>query len=292
MLYLDELQGDYEAVEQIAIKAYRHFCSLPYEHKVAKELFIFKLIYAQFYLNSLKKSFMYLDQALQISRHGHSNWFICLELKLRALLISRTYHQARETYLQMIDHRNFDHQPLHHRIRWVLLGSYVQFLRLVGLVQSEKPTTHFIHKHFKFLDKHRDQLGDMKVPYIISQLLFSICRRDYDSMEQRIYALKAFCHTYLKKSTPNYRSSCFIKMLLLVPQNNFHPKVVERRLGLYLRRLEEEAHKIDPDRIVEVIPYEKLWSIILDQLSAPKRARKSEFSLDDWTMGKRELHQT
>ena len=290
MVYYAELNKDYQTVEKISVEAYHYFCSLTYEHKLAKEVFIHKVVYAQLWLSKVNESFKSLNLAIKESRLGHANWFLFLELKLRALLIPGKYDQAHQTYQSMIDHRNFDHQPLHHRIRWVLLGSYVQFLRVVGLASGEKPTAHFINKHFKFLDEHRNQLGDMKVPYIISQLLFSICRRDYDGMEQRIYALKTFCHTYLKKSTPNYRSSCFIKMLLLVPQNNFHPKVVERRVGLYLRRLEEESHKIDPARIVEVIPYEKLWSIILDHLSAPKRARKSDFNLDDWTMGKRELH--
>ena len=288
MLNHDELQNNYQAVEQIAQDAYEHFCSLQFEHKVAKEVFIHKLIYSRFQLNKADSSFEYLEKAIQLARKGHTNWFITLEFKIRALLSSVRYNEAQETYQSMITHRNFDHQPLHHRIRWKLIGSYVQFLRQIELISGEQPTTQFVNKHYKFLNKHRNELGEMKVPYIISQLLNGIYKRDYDEMEARIYALKSFCGTYLKKSTPNYRSSCFIKMLLLVPQCNFNSKLVERRASLYAKRLREESFKIDPSRIVEVIPYEKLWSIILTHLSTPKRARTSEYTFKDWDMGKKE----
>ncbi len=287
LLYHEELQNNYKAVEQITKEAYHHFCSLPYEHKVAKEAFIHKLIFSQFQLNKVNDSFTYLDQAIALSRKGHANWFISIELKLRALLSCNRYKEVQIVYQDMATQRNFVHQPLNHRIRWTLIGTYVQFLRKIELVAGEQPTTQFVNKHFLFLKENRNQLGEMKVPYIISQLLLSIYMRNYDEMEARIYALKSFCSTYLKKSTPNYRSSCFIKMLLLVPQCNFNSKVVERRASLYVRRLKEESFKIDPARIVEIIPYEELWSIILTHLSTPRRARKSEFNSKDWDIGKK-----
>ena len=291
IIFTHELRKDYYSVEKIALRAYDHFCSLPYNHKIAKEIFTGKAIYAQLQLNDLQASFRSIDLATELTRKGTPNWFITLELKVRASLIAGKYDQAQTTYQTMIDHRNFEHQPLNKRIRWILIGSYLQFLRVIDLASGRKPTTQFINKHFNFLSKHQNhaELKELKVPYIIAQLLFSIYDRDYDSMESRIYSLKDFCNTYLKKSTPNYRSSCFIKMLLLVPLNNFHPKVVERRVGHYLKKLKVEAFIIDHSRIVEIIPYEKLWTIILDYLERPKRQRKSEYAVEDWSLGKRKL---
>ncbi len=289
VIFTHELKKDYSSSEKIALKAYEHFCSLPYEHKAAKQIFIHKVIYAQLQLDNLLTSCKSIDLAIKLTRIGTPNWFITQELKLRVSLRFGDYAKANEAYQTMIKQRNFEHQAVNKRVRWVLIVSYLQFLRLVGHVPGEKPTTQFINKHFKFLNKPRNELKDLKVPYIIAQLLFSIYHRNYDAMESRIYALKDFCNTYLKKSTPNYRSSCFIKMLLLVPQNNFHPKVVERRVGHYLKKLEAEAFIINHSRIVEIIPYEKLWTIILDYLERPKRQRKSEYEAEDWSLGKRKL---
>lgn len=286
-LYCLELKNDLASFEKVAQEAFNHFCNLPYEYSTGKIAFLHQLIDVKLKLNKITDALKYIDIANEISKKGGSNWFIYIHLKLRAQLSIGAYAEASDTYNSMIEHRNFDHQPITHKNRWILLGTYIQFLRGIDLIPGEKPSTQFINKHLKYLQNHHDELGDLKVLHIIVELLFDVYNRDYDSIESKIYALKGYCNTYLKKSSPNYRSSCFIKMLLLVPQNNFHPKIIERRVDIHLKRLKEQAPNINLDRIDEIIPYEKLWSIIIIHLEAPKRARKSGYNQEDWSMGKR-----
>lgn len=288
-IYLHELKNAFSKAEKVALEAYNFFCSKHYDHKFAKQQFLLHVIYSQLQLGRIKDSINYQELAIELARDGEPNWFLALELKTLSLLSCQNYKEARHTHAAIIDNHFFIHQPLNKRIRWTLMGLYVQFLRRIDLIKNENPSTQSINHDFKFLDENKSELKDLEIPYIIAQLLFNICDREYDAIESKIYSLKNYCNTYLKKGSPNFRSNCFIKMLLQVPLNNFHPRAVERIAMPYQRKLEAEAFKIDHERVVEIIPYEKLWAIILNHLEVPRRQRTSEYSVSDWSLGKRGL---
>ncbi len=286
-VYLNELYGDYEEVKEIALEAYDLFCAKEYEHIYAKRIFLIHTIYAQLRLNCRKVSFNYINDAIDLCRKGDVHWFNAMEFKVRASISSDKYTQAHQCCQAMVDHRNFERQPLHNKIRWMLLGTYLQFLRKIDLTPGGKQTGQFINKHFKFLQENESQLKEMEVPFIISKLLFSIYDRDYVAMEEKIYSLKNFCNVYLKKDTPNYRSHCFTKMLLIIPQYHFNPKMVERRVGHFKRKMRGASFEIDNARIVEIIAYEELWAMIMKYLEKPKRKRRSDYTFDDWTISRK-----
>ncbi|MEE9374338.1 MAG: hypothetical protein V3V00_14885 [Saprospiraceae bacterium] len=289
VIYLFQLKKDYQKAKDVSLEAYDHFCHKRYEHISAKRFFLLQIITSELQLDSRNVSFEYIESTIELSRKGDVHWFDAHELKIRASLSSGNYDVAAKSYNLISGHHNYNHQPLRNRIRWTLLGVYVQFLIVINLTSTEKPSTQYVNKHFKFLAENKKGLKEMKVPFIIAELLFSIYHKDYDAIETRIYRLKGFCNVYLKKATPNYRSSCFIKMILTLPINNFSPEVVQRRVGHYSRKLEKESFVIDHSRIVEILPYEELWSIILKYLEKPKRVRRSEYDINHWKLGNRDL---
>ena len=170
IIYTSELKGDYEKAKDTAVEAYNHFCLKHYEHVSAKRFFLNQIIYAQLQLDCRNVSFEYVESTIELCRKGDVHWFDAHELKLRASLSSGKYDQAQESYSLMAAHHNFVHQPLQNRIRWTLFGIYVQFLSVTNLTSGKKPTTQYINKHFKFLEENRNNLKDMKVPYIIADL--------------------------------------------------------------------------------------------------------------------------
>ncbi len=288
-LYCLELRNDLNSFENVACKAYQHFCNLPYEYHTGKIAFLHNLIDVNLRLNRFSESIRYIDIANDVIKKGESNWFIYMLLKLKTQLHIETFLEANETYTEMIDHRNFDHQPNIFKVQSVLLGSYIQFLNVVDNKKGRKPSTQFINKHLKFLEKHQNDLEDLIVPILLSSLLFSIHNRDFDRIESNIQELKKYTKVYLKSSSPNYRSHCFIRMLLIIPLYNYNLNAIHRHVESYLKKLEEKPPSFNKEIVYEVIPYEKLWSIILDHLRPPKRIRKSNYDSADWVMGKR-LH--
>ncbi len=107
----------------------------------------------------------------------------------------------------------------------------------------------------------------MRIPLIIVQLLYNIYDKNYYAIENRIFVLKDYCSRNLMRKSENFRSNCFIKMLLLMPTNSFNPIAAKRKTNNLLRRLSEVPCELSnqPSK-VGVIPYEDLWAIILKYL--------------------------
>jgi len=88
----------------------------------------------------------------------------------------------------------------------------------------------------------------------------------YDETIDRIEAVEKYTSRYLKKDD-NFRSNCFIKMLLQVAVAGFHRAAVLRHSEKYVKMLKSvpldfanQAHDI------ELIPYEALWEMAVNSL--------------------------
>jgi hypothetical protein len=98
-------------------------------------------------------------------------------------------------------------------------------------------------------------------------MAFLVLQHKYDLATDRIDALNKYCDRYLKTNSPNFRSNCFIKMLLQIPKSSFHRAGTERRAKPYLKRMQEiainfsnQAHEL------EILPFEDFWKLILSTL--------------------------
>lgn len=283
-MYCLELNNDLVSFEKVAYEGYQHFCELSYEYHTGKISFLHNLIDVNLKLNRIDETIKYIDLANDVIKKGVSNWFIYLQLKLKALLYIGEFTQAHETYAEMTDHRNFDHEPPKHKMRFVLLGAYVLFLNKIDQIDAKKPSTQLINKHLKYINLHQEEMEDLKVPSLLIGLLFNIFNNDFDSLESKIFELKEFTSIYLRTSSPNYRSSCFIKMLLLIPLYNYNLKAIQRHSEPLLKKLSEKPPTVNQDSVHEVIPYEKLWNLMLGQLEPPKRKRNSVYAQSDWIL--------
>ncbi len=267
--------GDYKNALGYAESAYEYFKSLSFAHTYAESGQLMKMAKCHLYLGDLEKAKNILAIAVDGYREGSLNWFICSHDQVLISIHLKEYSKAYASYITLKGHRNFKSLPEESRTSYLLVGAYLEFLLRVGMIESaivpqKFPIRRFINQMSFFeTDKER-----MKIPIIVAQLLFNIYDRDYDGMEQKIYVLKDFCSRNLVRKSPNFRSNCFIKMLLEVPINNFNAIAVERKTKKYLEKMQSISYNIAaPLDGVEVIPYEDLWAIILSHLEAPKRKR-------------------
>jgi len=158
---------------------------------------------------------------------------------------------------------------------WKIREAYVHFLIEAGKIKlTEKDMEHYkSFKLAKFLNDvpmfSKDKRGK-NISILVVQMLFFIVRGKYDEAIDRIDSLKQYTYRYLRNDD-TFRSNCFIKMLINIPQANFHPVGINLRskdLEKKLRNHEFIFHGINKE--VEVIPFHDLWSIIIDVLDHKK----------------------
>ena len=103
----------------------------------------------------------------------------------------------------------------------------------------------------------------MNINILILQIIFLVMNKKYSTIIDRIDALKRYTTRYLKKND-TFRSNCFIKMLVLLPEAHFHPIRMEARTKELFKKLQTVPPDVTGD--VEVVPYETLWECVLELL--------------------------
>ena len=87
-----------------------------------------------------------------------------------------------------------------------------------------------------------------------------------DEAIDRINAIEQYCARHLRRSN-NFRSNCFIRMLLQIPAGNFNRIAEQRRAEKYLAKLNSGEMEFATQSFeIEVFPYETLWEMTLDNL--------------------------
>jgi hypothetical protein len=150
---------------------------------------------------------------------------------------------------------------------WRIYEAYTQFLVKTGDVTADGDTKKY--KAARFLNEvpkfSKDKRG-ANVPILFARILHAIADGKQDHLVDSTEALAKYTSRYLRDDN-QLRSNCFINMLMQVPEGNMHPEAVARKAQKFVDRLKETSVQIaDQPFELEIIPYEKLWEIVLSLL--------------------------
>lgn len=94
-----------------------------------------------------------------------------------------------------------------------------------------------------------------------------ITQKKYDEAIDRIDAIKKYTSRYILKGE-NFRSHCFLNMLVIIPACSFHKAGVIRKTKKWYEKLKSTPLEIaNQPNEVEIIPYEDIWEYMLEQLT-------------------------
>ncbi|MBK8557082.1 MAG: hypothetical protein IPL65_15510 [Lewinellaceae bacterium] len=262
--------NDYKSTVGICDKAIRFFEQKPYIASIPLQVFLYQEMVCYVQLRDFKRGEAAAARGMQFIEEGSFNWFKYQELFLLLSLHARQYKRAYDTYLETVAHRRFATLPDSIRQIWKIMEAYLYFLIETGKIVPAKPDARFSRfRVVRFVNEvplfSKDKRG-MNIPILIFQILYLLQEKKYGEMLDRMEAISKYSSRYLKKKD-NYRSSCFIKMLLQIPASDFHRVAVERHAGKYAALLAKAP--IDfagQSHDIEIIPYEDLWEMVLGLL--------------------------
>ena len=149
----------------------------------------------------------------------------------------------------------------------ILVDGYLHLLIESGLIKTEKTRKFKIQKFFNELPNYTKSKESNNITLIIAKISFLIIRKKYKDCLQFATSLEKYKQRYLKKP---YHKRCklFIDMLIQIPKCGFNKVSVKHKTDKILLQLQTaQTDSIYVPYILEIIPYETLWSMLSKGLS-------------------------
>lgn len=262
--------NDYVNTAKLCEEAIAFFDKKGYDSGLPLQVFYYNLIVCYLQLGEFEKGQKAIERCEYFFEEGSFNWFKLQELFF--LLAMRTSHweEAYHLYEKVVNYPRFSEKQVQIVEMWLIFQAYIFYLiRLGKIPESVLSERSKKFRMGKFINEislfSRDRAG-MNISILIAQILYAIADKDYKKSSERIEAIEKYCSRYLRDDS-TFRSNAFIKMLLQVPQANFHREASSRKAERYFKQLQtvpldaaNQAHEI------EIIPYETLWQMVLESL--------------------------
>lgn len=234
------------------------------------QVFNSTLITACVQLGEYEEGAALLEKTMKMVEKNGMNYFKMIEHGILLSLRSGRYQEAYEWYSKV------DQKVMHETLNsgyaeyFPLYRGYLSFLVGIGKVNVKKGDKEFSSLRLgRILNEtvgfSRDK-RTMNVHLLIVQMLYFTILEQYNSALDRIDSIKKYCGRHLRRDE-NYRSRCFLHMLLELPINGFHRVAVERNAKKWQDKLAEMPFDIvSQSHEVEIIPFETLWELVVESL--------------------------
>jgi len=271
VLIYDSVQH-YVVTARLCEEALVFFAKKDYVSSIVLQVFNYNLFTCYLQLQQHDKCLLMAQQHQYLFEEGSYNWFKLQELYFLSAMHSGNYPEGLRISLAVAAHPTLEHQPAPVVEIWKIFEAYIALLTQAGLIATSEVGNRF--KPSKFLNEiqffTKDKSG-MNIPVLVVQFMFDLAQNRWSHIIDRTEAMAKYRSRYV--SGPEMgRSQCFLRMLEQIPKASFRLTDVQKRTAETLRQLTDTPSSVNnPDAEIEIVPYEVLWSIVLNLLGKPRQ---------------------
>ena len=204
--------------------------------------------------------------AARYCREGNLMWFQFQHHRFVMCMHSGDYQEAGNCLQIVRKNPKFNQQPDHLKERWKLFEGYYALAAFRNEFTPEKVISLRVERLLNETPIMQTDKAGWNTSLMILQLITYVRRGEIDKIMERLDSLSNYCHRYLYKNE-TYRTQVFIRMLMVVAKEDLNYRRVERLGRQWVSKLKRYKHLVDP---TEIVPYEELWSWILETLKHEK----------------------
>lgn len=269
-----QLLKDFNRVVELSDKTISYFKNKPYSSYLITYFISVDQTTALLKLNKINQALVGINELEAIYEKGHFNWFKIQSLKFSAYLLLKNYNKIYDITKEVIGIKKLQQYKGHHQF-WLIKDAYINFLLRMGKInleekENQKNKTFRLGKFLNEVPLFSNDKRGLNISILILQMLFYLLDRKFGKFIDRMDALNQYSYRYLRNDE-TLRSNCFVKMILKIPDANYHPVAVQRHVQKYHKKLLSTTQEISEQSAeIEIIPYENLWEMVLELLEKIK----------------------
>lgn len=266
-----EMLHDFDSMLVVCEQAEKYIEDNPTYYQEDKlATFQLKKMSAYLHLQDYKKGKINAEKCLQSFPEGSQTWFEFMEYYLLLAIHTENYINALAIYNKATGNSKFKRQEAIVREKWNIYNIYLNYIieskgqsNPILLTQRKKAfrLSRFLNDPILYPKDQRI----FTVLMVIAQILFFLEKKSYNNVTEHIERLKTYANRQLKKEE-YFRSIQFIRLLQQLMKADYQPDEMSN-VEKYQQRLKDEPFNYRGlIHELEVIPYEKLWEMILNRL--------------------------
>lgn len=271
--YRYEMLKDYSAMLEVCSKAENYIQENPQYYQDDKlATFQMKKMSAYLHLRDWKNGKINAEKCLQSFPEGSDTWFIFMEYYLLLAIHTDNFINAVAIYKKASGNSKFKKLSADQREKWKIYDIYLNYIidstgdsNPVLLTQKRKSfkVSRFLNDPILYPKDQRIYTVHM----VVAQILFFIEKKGYNAITERIDRLKSYANRQLKKDD-YFRLIQFIRLLQQLSKADYQVENLSNVDKYYNRLIEVPFSYRGLKAELEIIPYEKLWNLILRRLKS------------------------
>ncbi|AEE49989.1 hypothetical protein [Haliscomenobacter hydrossis] len=276
--YIHSSVNDQPRILDVCNRAIAFFNEKEYVAAVPLQVFNYQKAVCQAQLHQFPEAIQTLDQCIQYVSKGHFNWYKAQELILIVHLHQGEYDQGSILLQSVLSSENYKNLPDHIKESWRIADAYLSALKKMNKLKS---TTNGIptpdkFKLSKFLNEmplySKDKQG-LNLHILILEMLFYLIDKDHGKLQARAEAIDKYRIRYLRNEGLK-RSNYLFKLFLAIPKAQFDKTEILQRTQADFQLLCATPIALSKQTLeVEILPYETLWSFVLELMDLWQRER-------------------
>lgn len=269
--YRYEMLDDFNSALQVCENAEQYIEQNPRYYQDDKlATFQLKKMNAYLHLQDYKNGKVNAEKCLQSFPEGSDTWFTFMEYYLLLAMHTDNYINALAIYRKASSNTKFKRLTGDEKEKWNIYDIYLNYI--IEAQGAKNPILRAQRrKNFRLSRFLNDPILYPKeqriftVHLLIAQVLFLIEKNSYSAATERIDRLKNYANRQLKKDD-YFRAIQFIRLLQQLAKVDFRYDSLSNVEKYYNRLIETPFKYRGLLNELEVIPYEKLWNMILERV--------------------------
>ena len=228
------------------------------------------------FLRDYEKALKHTDKAFEYVKLRSENWYSVAEMGLFIALHSQNYRKAIDTFQWVLNQANFSDSAIRLE-KWSIYEAYLRFLvedeESFPSHQTVRGSQFSLNYILEEIDVVRTDRIGMYLSILVFQIVHYVKKRLLNLVESRLRTLKYYVYPAQQSKASlgrYYRTQCFVQMLSVMVQCEYHPSDTKQKAEPLYRQLleykQDDTADESPMALEEIVPYQHLWDFVLREL--------------------------